>query len=308
MPGMRIGLFGGSFNPPHEGHRLVALQCLKRLQLDAIWILVTPGNPLKDHSQLAPLADRIAAVRALMDHPRIAVTGFEAAHSSATPTERVSFLRSSCDGVKFVWIMGGDSLRDFHGWERWEQIAQTVPIAVYARPGANFQGDLVTCGDRPAFVAYPRGSGRDARRPAAACLGLPARRHVDAVLHGNPRYPTGHNVMQLFARASGRAIVAPQSTGGWSFMTRISRLLPHPSPDRRAAAGPCRKRGGQVGGQHPHRAPSSSKSRVVGTLKAGDELTVTCSNRGWCELADGHGFVAKSFLRLDQEVAVRLPR
>jgi nicotinate-nucleotide adenylyltransferase len=136
---MRIGLFGGSFNPPHEGHRLVALQCLKRLQLDAIWILVTPGNPLKDHSQLAPLADRIAAVRALMDHPRIAVTGFEAAHSFRYTYETVSFLRSSCDGVKFVWIMGGDSLRDFHGWERWEQIAQTVPIAVYARPGANFR-------------------------------------------------------------------------------------------------------------------------------------------------------------------------
>lgn len=138
-PGMRIGLFGGSFNPPHEGHRLVALQCLKRLQLDAIWILVTPGNPLKDHSQLAPLADRIAAVRALMDHPRIAVTGFEAAHSFRYTYETVSFLCSSCDGVKFVWIMGGDSLRDFHRWERWEQIAQTVPIAVYARPDANFR-------------------------------------------------------------------------------------------------------------------------------------------------------------------------
>ena len=79
-PGMRIGLFGGSFNPAHEGHRLVALECLKRLALDKVWVLVSPGNPLKDHSELAPLADRIAETRALMNHPALEVTGFEAAH------------------------------------------------------------------------------------------------------------------------------------------------------------------------------------------------------------------------------------
>lgn len=137
--GMRIGLFGGSFNPAHEGHRLVALQCLKRLQLDALWILVTPGNPLKDHRELAPLGERIVATRALMDHPRVAVTGFEAAHSFRYTYETVSFLRTACDTAKFVWIMGADSLNDFDRWERWEQIAATLPIAVYARPGANFR-------------------------------------------------------------------------------------------------------------------------------------------------------------------------
>ena len=82
-PGMRIGLFGGSFNPAHEGHRLVALQCLKRLALDRIWVLVSPGNPLKDHSELAPLADRVAATQRVMDHPQITVTGFAAAHGVA---------------------------------------------------------------------------------------------------------------------------------------------------------------------------------------------------------------------------------
>lgn len=138
-PGMRIGLFGGSFNPPHDGHRLVALQCLKRLQLDALWILVTPGNPLKDHRELAPLGERVAATREVMDHPRIAVTGFEAAHSFRYTYETVSFLTTTCEAVKFVWIMGADSLNDFDRWERWEQIAATLPIAVYARPGANFR-------------------------------------------------------------------------------------------------------------------------------------------------------------------------
>ena len=130
---------GGSFNPAHEGHRLVALQCLKRLRLDAVWILVSPGNPLKDHTALAPLPARVAATRALMDHPRIEVTGFEAAHDFHYTFDTLSYLARACEGTKFVWIMGADSLRDFHRWERWRDIADLVPIAVYARPGANFR-------------------------------------------------------------------------------------------------------------------------------------------------------------------------
>ncbi len=138
-PGMRIGLFGGSFNPAHEGHKLVATQCLKRLQLDAMWILVTPGNPLKDHSGLAPLADRIATTRTLMAHSRIEVTGFEAAHGFRYTYETLQYLTQACEGSKLIWIMGADSLRDFDHWERWQDIANMVPIAVYARPGSNFR-------------------------------------------------------------------------------------------------------------------------------------------------------------------------
>jgi nicotinate-nucleotide adenylyltransferase len=139
---MRIGLFGGSFNPAHEGHKLVATQCLKRLALDAVWILVSPGNPLKDPAELAPLEERLAATRALMDHPRIEVTGFEAAHGFRYTYETLSYLRRAAEGTRFVWIMGADSLRDFDRWERWEEIAAMVPIAVYARPGANFRATL----------------------------------------------------------------------------------------------------------------------------------------------------------------------
>jgi nicotinate-nucleotide adenylyltransferase len=136
---MRIGLFGGSFNPAHEGHRLVALQCLKRLQLDSLWLLVSPGNPLKDHAELAPLATRLAVTRALMNHPRIEVTGFEAAHDFRYTWDTLSYLRRTAEGTKFVWIMGADSLNDFHRWERWREIADLVPMAVYARPGSNFR-------------------------------------------------------------------------------------------------------------------------------------------------------------------------
>jgi nicotinate-nucleotide adenylyltransferase len=139
---MRIGLFGGSFNPAHEGHRLVATQCLKRLALDAVWILVSPGNPLKDPAELAPLEDRLATARALVDHPRIEVTGFEAAHDLRYTYETLSYLRRAAEGTRFVWIMGADGLRDFDRWERWEDIANMVPIAVYARPGANFRATL----------------------------------------------------------------------------------------------------------------------------------------------------------------------
>jgi nicotinate-nucleotide adenylyltransferase len=138
-PGMRVGLFGGSFNPAHEGHRLVALQCLRRLALDRLWVLVSPGNPLKDHSELAPLAERAEATQRLMDHPQIEVTGFEAAHGFQYTYETLDYLVAAEPGVKFVWLMGADSLMSFHRWERWEEIARTMPIAVYARPGATFR-------------------------------------------------------------------------------------------------------------------------------------------------------------------------
>ena len=138
-PGMRIGLFGGSFNPAHEGHRLVALQCLRRLALDPVWILVSPGNPLKDHSELSPLADRVTAAERLMDHPQIDVTAFEAAHNFRYTYETLDYLVAAEPGVSFVWIMGADSLLTFHRWERWEEIARTMPLAVYARPGVTFR-------------------------------------------------------------------------------------------------------------------------------------------------------------------------
>jgi nicotinate-nucleotide adenylyltransferase len=138
-PGMRIGLFGGSFNPAHEGHRLVAVECLKRLRLDAVWLLVSPGNPLKDHTELAPLATRLADTRAMVAHPQIDITGFEAAHGFKYSYETLAFLTKAAPGTRFVWIMGADNLQYFDRWERWEDIVNLVPIAVYARPGSTFR-------------------------------------------------------------------------------------------------------------------------------------------------------------------------
>ena len=134
--GMQVGLFGGSFNPPHAGHALVAEIALRRLDLDQLWWIVTPGNPLKSTRELAPLADRIRLSEETAVNPRIKVTAFEAANRVRFTADTLALVRARNPGVDFVWIMGADSLRDFHRWQRWREIATTFPIAVVDRPGA----------------------------------------------------------------------------------------------------------------------------------------------------------------------------
>lgn len=135
-PGMVVGLFGGSFNPPHAGHLLVAEIALRRLKLSRLWWMVTPGNPLKDHGELAPLPDRIAASERLTRNPRIDVTAFEAAWSLNYTAETIALVQARNPAVRFVWVMGADSLAGFHRWQDWQGIARRVPIAVIDRPGA----------------------------------------------------------------------------------------------------------------------------------------------------------------------------
>lgn len=134
--GMQVGLFGGSFNPPHAGHALVAETALRRLKLDQLWWIVTPGNPLKSTRELAPLAERIRLSEEITRDPRIKVTAFEAAHRIRYTADTLALIKQRNPGVEFVWVMGADSLRDFHRWQRWHEIAMTYPIAVIDRPGA----------------------------------------------------------------------------------------------------------------------------------------------------------------------------
>lgn len=134
--GMAVGLFGGSFNPPHAGHALVAEIALQRLRLDRLWWMVTPGNPLKSTRELAPLAERIRLSREAAGNPRIEVTAFEARHAVRYTADTLALVKARNPGVDFVWIMGADNLRDFHRWQRWRSIALTFPIAVIDRPGA----------------------------------------------------------------------------------------------------------------------------------------------------------------------------
>jgi nicotinate-nucleotide adenylyltransferase len=134
--GMAVGLFGGSFNPPHAGHALVAEIAMRRLRLDQLWWMVTPGNPLKSARELAPLAQRVAQSERITPDPRMKVTAFEAAHRLRFSADTIDLVLARNPGVHFVWIMGADSLRDFHRWERWRHIARSIPIAVIDRPGA----------------------------------------------------------------------------------------------------------------------------------------------------------------------------
>jgi nicotinate-nucleotide adenylyltransferase len=134
--GMAVGLFGGSFNPPHAGHALVAEIALRRLRLDKLWWIVTPGNPLKNSHELAPLGERITLSEAIADDPRIEVTAFEASHHVRYTADMLALVKARNPGVDFVWIMGADNLRDFHRWQRWREIVLTFPIAVVDRPGS----------------------------------------------------------------------------------------------------------------------------------------------------------------------------
>lgn len=134
--GQRVGLFGGSFNPPHEGHVLVSEIAIRRLRLDQLWWMVTPGNPLKSKRYLAPLSERVALSEGLAKDPKIRVTAFEQALGSSYTAQVLARVKARNPGVHFIWIMGADNLRDFHHWQQWHKIAMTFPIAVIDRPGA----------------------------------------------------------------------------------------------------------------------------------------------------------------------------
>lgn len=133
--GRRIGLLGGSFDPPHAGHVHITREALKRFALDEVWWLVSPGNPLKPDAP-ADLGRRMAAARRLMRHPRVRITDIEAQLGTRYTAETLERLIGHYRGVRFVWLMGADNLAGFHRWQRWERIMHMVPIGVLARPGA----------------------------------------------------------------------------------------------------------------------------------------------------------------------------
>jgi nicotinate-nucleotide adenylyltransferase len=137
--GMRIGLLGGSFNPPHAAHRAISLFALKRLQLDRVWWLLTPGNPLKSNDGLHALAERAAAARRIADDPRIDISCLEAVIGTRYTVDTIIHLRRRVSGVHFVWIMGADNLAQFHRWKDWRRIAADVPVAVIDRPPQSFR-------------------------------------------------------------------------------------------------------------------------------------------------------------------------
>jgi nicotinate-nucleotide adenylyltransferase len=166
---MKIGLLGGSFDPPHEAHRAVSLFAMKRLGLDRVWWLVTPGNPLKDTRRLPPLAQRLEAAHRFAGHPRIDVTDLEAAIGTRFTCDMIAWLTDRFPSVRFVWIMGADNLAQFDRWRNWRAIAARVPIAVVDRFSASLAATGAVAAQALATARIPEGAARSLpyRRPPA---------------------------------------------------------------------------------------------------------------------------------------------
>ncbi|MEM9725495.1 MAG: nicotinate-nucleotide adenylyltransferase [Pseudomonadota bacterium] len=146
-PGLRIGLLGGSFDPPHDGHVHITRIALRRMALDRVWWLVSPGNPLKSRGP-ADLERRMAACRALMRHPKVAITDVESRLGVRYTADTLSQLMRLYPTARFVWLMGADNLTGFHHWEHWDWIMGSIPIGVMARPGAQLRAGLAPAAQR----------------------------------------------------------------------------------------------------------------------------------------------------------------
>ena len=153
----RIGLLGGSFNPAHKGHRRISLAAIDALDLDEVWWLVSPGNPLKPADGMAPLPARLASARRVARAARIRPTDIETRLGTRYTVDTLAALVRRYPRHRFIWLMGADNLGQFHRWREWRRIARTVPIAVVARPGY----------DAAALAAPAMGWLRRFQRPAS---------------------------------------------------------------------------------------------------------------------------------------------
>ncbi len=134
---LRVGVLGGSFNPAHEGHRDLATLAMQRLRLDQVWLLVSPGNPLKRTDGMAPLADRLASAGTIADGRRVLATAIERRLGTRYTADTLTALRRLFPRVQFVWLMGADILAELPRWRRWVGVAHAAPFAAVPRPGYN---------------------------------------------------------------------------------------------------------------------------------------------------------------------------
>ena len=150
VSGLRVGLLGGSFDPPHAGHLHISRWAMRKFHLDRVWWLVSPGNPLKSEGP-APMGRRLEACRRVAEHPRIIVTDLEQRLGTRYTAQTLERLFELYGGVNFVWLMGADNLSGFHRWDRWDWIMENGPIGVMSRPG-----EQIGAGLSPAARRYER--------------------------------------------------------------------------------------------------------------------------------------------------------
>jgi nicotinate-nucleotide adenylyltransferase len=166
---MRIGLLGGSFNPAHAGHIHIARAALRRLRLDQVWLLVSPGNPLKPAAGMMTLGQRLASAGALADGRRIIATSIEAALGTRYTVDTLAALRLRFPRATFVWLMGADNLAQLPRWRRWREIVGKTRFAVMPRPTYNHAALAEQAARRLRPWRIPA-----ARAPALARIAAPA--------------------------------------------------------------------------------------------------------------------------------------
>ena len=133
-PSPKIGILGGSFNPAHEGHLEISKSALDYLELDFVWWLVSPGNPLKDKRELEPFDHRVEEAKKIIDDPRIVVSEMERNLETRYTIDTLEKIKANLPRYHLVWLMGADNLEQFHEWKDWRKIAETVPFAIFNRP------------------------------------------------------------------------------------------------------------------------------------------------------------------------------
>lgn len=139
MPSLKIGLLGGSFNPAHEGHKEISETAIRSLGLDQVWWLVSPQNPLKSSDETADYESRIAGAREVANNPKILISDFEKKLGQSYTAKTLNALKLAYPDHKFVWLMGADNLVQIPKWYRWNDIFDSVPVAVFDRPGYTYQ-------------------------------------------------------------------------------------------------------------------------------------------------------------------------
>lgn len=133
--GRKIGIFGGSFNPAHEGHLHLSLTAIKALDLDEVWWLISPQNPLKPRDETVSIQQRLVQAQNIAKHPKIKFTYFEQYLKSKHTSHTISYLNSRAPNAHFVWLMGADNLSNISYWKNWQTIFNAIPIAVFDRSG-----------------------------------------------------------------------------------------------------------------------------------------------------------------------------
>ena len=207
---MRIGLLGGSFNPAHGAHRAITLRAMAALGLDEAWWLVSPGNPLKPRSGMAPLARRFASARELARRAPIRVTALERELATRYTVDSLRRIRRRWPKRRFVWLMGADNLAEFNRWKRWRDIARIMPIAVVTRPG--YDAAAIASPAMAWLRRYRKPAARLRNRgewsaPALVILRFdPDRRSATAIRQADPRWAARHQSKALRDRVTHRPI------------------------------------------------------------------------------------------------------